>query len=187
MAESSVNRNQLIEQLTVVFERNGYAGATLSQLAAAVGLSKSSLYHHFPGGKREMAEALLRHAVAELEVRAFSKLQGPERPATRMAAFLEGFSDYVDGGRSHCLLAVLAQGGARDELGEQIAAQVRDWTRLVAKTLEQSGIKPKRARRLASDLFDQLYGSLTVSKMLNEPKHFERAIGRVAKRLRKVT
>jgi len=184
MAEPTANRTQLIEQLSVVFERNGYAGATLSQLATAAGLSKSSLYHHFPGGKREMAQALLRHAIAELEIGAFSRLQGPERPAVRLAAFLEGFSTYVDGGQGHCLLAVLAQGGARTTLGEQIAAQVDDWLNLLAKTLEESGVKSKRARRLAGDLLDQLYGSLTVGKMLNDPDHFKRAIKRVAKRLR---
>lgn len=185
MAEPSATRTQLIEQLSEVFERNGYAGATLSQLAAAAGLSKSSLYHHFPGGKREMAEALLRHAVAELEVRAFSRLQGPGRPTARLAAFLDGFSGYVEEGAGHCLLAVLAQGGARAELGAQIAAQVRDWLGLLAKTLEESGVKSKRARRLAGDLLDQLYGSLTVGKMLNDPDHFKRATKRVAKRLRR--
>jgi AcrR family transcriptional regulator len=185
MTEHTSNRTQLIEQLSAVFERNGYAGATLSQLAAATGLSKSSLYHHFPGGKREMAQALLRHAVAEVEVLAFSCLQGPERPTTRLAAFLEGFSRYVEDGAGHCLLAVLAQGGARTELGDEIAAQVGDWTRLLTKTLEESGVKPKRARRLAGDLLDQLYGSLTVGKMLNDPDHFRRTVKRIAKRLRK--
>jgi AcrR family transcriptional regulator len=185
MAGHHANRSQLIEQLSEVFERNGYAGATLTQLAAAAGLSKSSLYHHFPGGKREMAEALLRHAVAELEVQAFGKLQGPDRPAARLEAFLDGFARYVDGGRGHCLLAVLAQGGAREELGERIADQVRDWSALLANTLEQSGVKPKRARRLAGDLLDQLYGALTVGKMLGDPGHFARAVRRVAKRLGK--
>jgi AcrR family transcriptional regulator len=185
MAEPTATRSQLIEQLTDVFERNGYAGATLTQLAAAVGLSKSSLYHHFPGGKREMADALLRNAVAELEVRAFGRLQGPERPAARLAGFLAGFSQYVEDGAGHCLLAVLAQGDARDELGERIATQLRDWIATLAGTLEQAGVKPKRARRLANDLLDQLYGSLTVSKMLNDPGHFKRAHQRVTKRLRK--
>jgi AcrR family transcriptional regulator len=187
MTEPTSNRTQLIEQLRGVFERNGYAGATLSQLAAATGLGKSSLYHHFPGGKREMAQALLRHAVARAEILAFSRLQGPEHPATRLATFLEGFSRYVDDGAGHCLLAVLAQGGAHKELGPEIAAQVTDWTNLLTKTLEESGLKPKRARRLAGDLLDQLYGSLTVAKMLNHPDHFRRTVKRVAKRLRKTT
>ena len=132
-----------------------------------------------------MAQALLRHAVAELEIHAFSSLQGQERPTARLAAFLEGFSRYVDGGEGHCLLAVLAQGSARADLGDEIAAQVDDWLNLLAKTLEESGVKPKRAKRLAGDLLDQLYGSLTVGKMLNDADHFNQAVKRVAKRLRK--
>ena len=185
MAEHASNRIHLIEQLSKVFEQNGYSGATLSQLAAVAGMSKSSLYHHFPGGKQEMAQALLRHAIAELEAHAFARLQDQGRPATRLAGFLEGFSDYVDGGKGHCLLAVLAQGAARADLGDEIAAQVTDWRALLTKTLEESGAKPKRAKRLAGDLLDQLYGSLTVGKMLNDAGHFKRNVKRVAKQLRK--
>jgi AcrR family transcriptional regulator len=185
MPEPSSSRTRLIEQLSGVFVRNGYAGATLSQLAAVAGMSKSSLYHHFPGGKREMAQALLRHAIAELESRAFAALHAPGPPAERLAGFLEGFSRYVDRGEGHCLLAVLAQTTPREELGVEIAAQVDVWLNRLTRTLEESGVKPKRARRVAGDLMDQLYGSLAVGKMLGDPAHFDRTVRRAAKGLRK--
>jgi AcrR family transcriptional regulator len=185
MVEHAANRAQLIERLSLVFESFGYEGATLTQLAAAAGMSKSSLYHHFPGGKHEMAEALLRHATGELQRQAFARLQGPERPSMRLAAFLTGFASYVANGRGHCLLAVLAQGSARTDLGGEIAAQYRDWLKLLTQVLEESGLKPKRAHRVAEELINQLYGSLIVGKMLNDPDHFKGWVKRLEKSLRK--
>jgi len=187
MVAHSIDRTQLLQRLCRVFEQHGYAGATLSQLASAAGMNKSSLYHHFPGGKQEMADALLRQAIADLESKAFSKLQSPEPPAARLHYFVDGFVEYVDGGRGHCLLAVLAQGGAQDPARAQIAAQIADWTRQLATTLEEAGARPKRAYRLASELLNQLYGGLTLGKMLNDPEHFERTAKRLGKTLRKDT
>ncbi len=54
MSESPV-KLELITILDDVFRRRGYEGATLSVLSRACGLGKASLYHHFPGGKDEMA------------------------------------------------------------------------------------------------------------------------------------
>ena len=42
--------------LTEVFQSKGYEAASLQDLARATGLKKASLYHRFPGGKKQMAE-----------------------------------------------------------------------------------------------------------------------------------
>ncbi|MDH3644464.1 MAG: TetR/AcrR family transcriptional regulator, partial [Gammaproteobacteria bacterium] len=47
--QSRATRESLEDQLVTVFKKRGYEGATLNQLADATGLSKASLYHHFPG------------------------------------------------------------------------------------------------------------------------------------------
>ena len=50
---------EIVDRLFVVFQDHGYEGASLADLSRATGLGKSSLYHHFPGGKEQMAEAVL--------------------------------------------------------------------------------------------------------------------------------
>ncbi len=181
MQTTSTHRETLIQQLMAVFQQQGYEGATLSKLAAATGLGKASIYHHFPGGKDEIARVLMRRAIVEFERLAIARLRSNGAARERLKAFIDGFAEYVEGGRGHCLLAVLAQAGARPYFGAEITTQFGDWLRALTDIFEEIGEKPKRASRSASHLFDQMYGSLLVSKMLNDPKYFQRSMKRLRK------
>lgn len=54
---------QIVGRLFIVFRDHGYEGASLADLSRATKLGKSSLYHHFPRGKEQMAEAVDRKSV----------------------------------------------------------------------------------------------------------------------------
>lgn len=178
------SRAALLEALGTVFETMGYDGATLTQLAAATSLGKASLYHHFPGGKAEMAAVLLRDAVADLERTAFARLNGKAPPRERLAAFIDGFREYVRDGERACLIAVFAEGSAGAVHGDTIASQYTDWLRKLAATFEESGLKPKRSERAAADLLAALYGNLLTARLIHQPDLFKRQIKRQAKRLK---
>jgi AcrR family transcriptional regulator len=184
---SEGNRRQkkaaLLMALRQVFERLGYDGATLNLLAEASGLSKASLYHHFPGGKPEMAAALLRDSVAELERLAFSRLGSKRPPRDRLEQFVDGFQNYVRDGEGNCMLLVLSQGSAAATYGDTIARQYADWTNKLSKTCVDAGLKPKRAERAASDLLASLYGHLLTCHLLQDAGRFNRHMKRLKKRL----
>ena len=180
-ARSSASREGLLDTLGDVFESRGYDGATLSLLSAATGLGKASLYHHFPGGKADMAAALLRDRVAQLERLAFSRLQGSLPPAIRIGEFIDGFREYVEDGKRNCLLIVFREGTAGATHGQTIASQYADWQSRLAVTFEESGQRPKRAERAASELLASLYGALALARLRADPGVFKRQ----AKRLKK--
>lgn len=182
MANRGQTRESLLHALRRVFEAQGYAGATLNQLADACELGKASLYHHFPGGKAEMAAVLLRESVAELERLAFSRLSGHGSAGERLVGFLDGFDVYVDNGRVNCLIAVFAQSGSTEEHAGMIHAQYGEWLKRLTATLEDTGAKPKRAERDASDLLAGLYGHLTTARLLGDPAGFGRHLKRMKKR-----
>ncbi|MFI2608269.1 TetR family transcriptional regulator [Kitasatospora sp. NPDC018619] len=77
---SERTRGRLVEAGATLFDRRGYAGATLGEIAASAGVTKGALYFHF-ASKEELARAVaeqaehsLRSACAEL--RSSSPLQG---------------------------------------------------------------------------------------------------------------
>ncbi|NJN51594.1 MAG: helix-turn-helix transcriptional regulator [Gammaproteobacteria bacterium] len=84
-------KQALIEQITEVFRLHGFAGATLAQLSAATGLKRASLYHHFPGGKADMANEALIAALTEMNDLALTRLAGPQGASLRLDGFIEGF------------------------------------------------------------------------------------------------
>lgn len=57
---------QLLAVAVTVFTQRGYEGTTMDHLAGALGLSKSSIYHHVSGKKQLLARALDR-ALDQLE------------------------------------------------------------------------------------------------------------------------
>lgn len=176
-------REGLEDQLVTVFKKRGYEGATLTHLAEATGLGKASLYHHFPGGKAEMAAVLLRRSVARLQKAAFSRLRKSAPAALRLRQFVDGFSTYTQHGESHCLIVILAQGSAGEVHGESIAQQFRDWTAALTVVFEETGQKPRRAGRSAADLLARLYGNLVTTQLRHDPKAFRRGIKRIKKTL----
>ncbi len=187
MTQSAATKKLLYNQLSAVFIQRGYDGATLNHLAVAAGLSKASLYHHFPGGKPEMAMVLLRNAIAELQKTAFRHLSGSGNPGKRLGAFITGFAEYTRDGESDCLLAVLSHhltAGEETAIHRQaITDQFADWHAALSATYEAGGAKPKRAARQAHELLAALYGALLTAKMHNQPELFQTAV----RRLRKAT
>jgi AcrR family transcriptional regulator len=176
-------RELLEDQLVTVFKKRGYEGATLTQLAESTGLGKASLYHHFPGGKAEMAAVLLRRSVAKLQKAAFSRLGKSAPAALRLQQFVDGFSTYAQNGESPCLILILAQGSAGEIHGESIAQQFRDWTAALTAVFEETGQKHRRATRSAADLLARLYGNLVIAHLGDDPKAFRRGIKRIKKAL----
>lgn len=57
-AEQTVHPDAIIRAAATVFQRKGYHGATMADIAAAVDLTAGSLYHHFPS-KLDLLVAVL--------------------------------------------------------------------------------------------------------------------------------
>lgn len=176
-------RAELEDQLARVFVEHGYEGASLSRLATASGLGKASLYHHFPGGKAEMASVLLTRAFARLDKMAFSRLTKKQPAQVRLGRFVDAFSRYVDHGERPCLIAVLNQGAFRTVHGGAVRKRFLDWGERLAATFEETGMKPRRAQRASAALLAAMYGNLALARMLDDPSIFQRSIKRLKKDL----
>jgi AcrR family transcriptional regulator len=57
-------RDRILFATAELFRRQGYNGTGLKQVVAAADAPFGSLYHHFPGGKTELADEVIRKAGA---------------------------------------------------------------------------------------------------------------------------
>jgi TetR/AcrR family transcriptional repressor of lmrAB and yxaGH operons len=82
----------------LLLRRSGLAGAGINEIVRESGAPKGSVYHHFPGGKAQIAaEALARHADA---VTAFIEeaVAAKRSPPAKLEALFEAFAVRVEEG-----------------------------------------------------------------------------------------
>lgn len=176
MTQPKISEDQLLEKLTEVFQEHGYEGASLSLISDATGLGRASLYHRYPGGKTDMALAVLDRAEQWLESHVLGPLSGPGRPKDRIRAMSRRLREFYDSGRRSCLLHTLAVGSPGDRIREHIETSLRAWQAAMQEIARQAGHSRSEAQRRASEALVRIQGSLVVSRGLGDNKPFTRAL-----------
>lgn len=83
MARTVAERTDIIPVLAEIFREHGFEGASLSIIGEKTGLGKGSLYHFFPGGKEEMAAAVLHEIDTWFENNVYRPLREAQTRARR--------------------------------------------------------------------------------------------------------
>jgi AcrR family transcriptional regulator len=166
----------IVDRLFVVFRDRGYEGASLSDLSRATGLGKSSLYHHFPGGKEQMAEAVLEKGKAFIQSAVADVAKSSEPLKGRIRKIIAALDKLYASGRNPCLLGGLAT----SEIGPGGRVLVREifaiWTDGIAALARESGMSQVRSRHFAEDWIAQIQGSLILYAANGDCGPFERAM-----------
>lgn len=167
-----------IPLIAEVFRELGYEGATFSRITARTGLSKGSLYHFFPGGKEEMAAAVLAHIQDWFERRIFTPL-AQEEPALALEAMWQAVEAYFHGGGRVCIVGVFALDETRDRFATAIHAYFTRWMDALAEALGHAGLSEERARAQAEMIVGGIQGGLVLARALNEPAVFVRTLAQL--------
>src|ERR1700722_3010335 len=80
-----------------LLREQGYAATGRAQLLAESGVSNGSLYHHFPGGMEELAEAALEASGRAVADALGEALAGAASTGVGLAHFLDMAAGAVDG------------------------------------------------------------------------------------------
>lgn len=173
----AIDDDALLKQLTSTFREVGYEAASLSLLADAAGLKKASLYHRFPGGKEEMAQAVLRAAGEWLDVEVVQVLEGEGPPADRVAKALAALRRFYAGGKQACLLNMLAAGHiASNAFTPMITTMFGQLTRGFARVAQDAGQDEAQSRMAARRAVMLLQGSLVMARGMGDPSPFAEAL-----------
>lgn len=83
-------RQQILQRAITLFAGAGYAGVSVRDVAARVGISAAALYHHFPD-KQALYLAAMEHAFARNESGILAALESELSPLERLSGFVTGF------------------------------------------------------------------------------------------------
>lgn len=177
MPTTKVESDDVLERLTEVFRTVGYDGATLSRLSEATGLQRASLYHRFPGGKQEMAEAVLSRAGALFQQNILDPLTGTGTPEERLERMSRKLDEFYCRGSSPCLLDTLSFGDGGDIFESHIKESFSRWIDALARVArEATGCSRKSARERAEDAVIRIQGALVLARGSGNTKPFQRIL-----------
>lgn len=183
MAKMVSERADVLPALAEVFREHGFEGASLSLISQRTRLGKGSLYHFFPGGKEEMASAVLEQIDAWFTANVFRPLREATEPMRAISGMLQAVDDYFQSGGRVCLIGVFALGDTRDRFARQIRSYFAIWSTVLAEALTRLGRNDEVARDLAEDTLASIQGALVLTRALNDPRVFQRTLRQLKARL----
>jgi len=176
LTRPTIREADLLDKLTTLFRQYGYEGVSVSRLAQSTGLEKASLYYRFPGGKEEMAQAVLNGVVQWFTEHIFATLKGPGTPRKRVQLVAEQFREFYTGGTMPCVNDVLSIEGAGPAVMATLKGAMQAWIKAFADIGKESGMPLALARRRAEEAIVSIEGSLIVSRVLGETAAFDRIL-----------
>jgi TetR/AcrR family transcriptional regulator, lmrAB and yxaGH operons repressor len=174
-----VSEGDLMDRLTTTFRRNGFAAATMVDIAAATGLQKSSLYHRFPGGKQQMAAEVATAAGAQFAADILAPIGSGIPLRDRVVAVGANLNRFYDQGRLNCLLDVLSVGEPGDLASDSLQLAANGWIDAFASVARSSGADGAAAVQRAQDAIAAIEGGLVLARVLGDNRAFLRAIERL--------
>lgn len=183
MARMIAERSDTLAPLAEVFREYGYEGASLALISKATGLGKGSLYNFFPDGKEEMVRAVLAEIEHWFEDQVYRNLRHEADANGAINAMLDSTVEYFRSGRRVCLVGALAISNTRDRFSNAIRGYFVNWVDALQSALIRQGRNNDEARILSEEAVLSIQGAITLSRALDDPAVFHRAIDQLRGRL----
>jgi AcrR family transcriptional regulator len=163
-------RQRIVEAGAELFRHKGYTGTGVKEIVAAASAPFGSLYHHFPGGKEQLGEEVIRWSGA-MYAQLGPAVLGPAPDAvTGVRAFFAGAgetlreTDYADA----CPIATVALevASTSEPLRRATADVFQSWLDGLAAYFAGHGIEQPRADELAVAMLAALEGAFVLARSL---------------------
>jgi AcrR family transcriptional regulator len=174
-------RDRLVTATNELFRRSGFHGTSLKQVVEAADATIGSLYHFFPGGKDDLAEAAIRESGAAyrelFEVIADAAADAP----TAITDFFDGAAEVLEQGDfiDICPIGTVARevASSHDHLRRATDDVFRSWVEAAATRFAAAGLPEPEAESLATTAVATLEGSYMLARA-----HRDAAVVRTAGR-----
>jgi AcrR family transcriptional regulator len=175
-------RQRIVELAAPVFNRQGYAGASLRDLIGATGLEKGGIYNHF-GSKEQLALEAYDYAMSRITDRLARSQDGVTDPVERLISMIEAFATNarrpaIEGGCPMMNTAIEAD-DTHSELCDRARTSMTLWHRLIGRIVKDGKalgtFEPELdPYALASTITAALEGALMLARLYDDPAHMDR-------------
>ena len=177
---------RLIDAVLLAIREHGYAGTSMQTLLRDTGVSSSSMYHFFPGGKEELVAAAVRHSgldAAERIAGVFERhdvAEGITRIFAAAATEMKAH-DYTLG----CPIGVPATEATADSepIREAVGDVFTAWADAYAAALRTGGATEERAASLGRFIVASYEGSVTLARATRSTQPYDDAAAIITSQL----
>ena len=164
----ATTRERILDASTELFRRQGFTGTGIKQILGTADAPFGSLYHHFPGGKDELAAATIKRAGAQYaELVAAKLLAGPDLATNVRDAFRSAGQNLIDTGYADaCPIETVAlEVASTNETLRLATAEVfESWIAALAALFESEGVPEAQARALSHVIIAALEGAFVLAR-----------------------
>lgn len=166
------SRQRLIMTAALLFQKRGYHGVGTAEILRLTALPRGSLYHHFPGGKSELACACA-HWVTDEIVNLIERLYRDGQSVELIPSkLLSGMADWLvkNSFSQGSLLTSLTSsiGEAETEISRKVSRSYERITESWTRILIAEGIPKISSKRIACDIVSSIEGSLVIARSLQD-------------------
>lgn len=166
MPRQSDARTRMIRSAALLFRERGIDGTAFADVLEHSGAPRGSVYHHFPGGKLQLAEEATEYA-GEFIAAGLTAALADGDPVSALQSFVDSWiailreSDYAAG----CPVVAAALEGERSPGARRAAAEAfARWERLLVEALARYDLPAERARSLATLMLASIEGAVVLAR-----------------------
>jgi TetR/AcrR family transcriptional regulator, transcriptional repressor for nem operon len=177
-------KQRIIEQAAIIFNRNGYAGSSMTDIMKLTGLKKSSIYNHFKN-KDEIALAAFDYTLGAILAAVMVKLETASTAIDRLHAFVDSFRGFttqpIGVGGCPILNTAVESDDTHPRLRLHVQAAVNEIRALIASIVEL-GIRQHEIvaatdhERVSTIIFVTIEGAIMMSKLYSNDIYLDLAI-----------
>jgi TetR/AcrR family transcriptional repressor of lmrAB and yxaGH operons len=159
------SRERMVRSAASLISARGVSATSFSDVVADSGAPRGSIYHHFPGGKEQLASEAVRWTSDR--VVAYLRAGTEVTPAAVLTRFIQLWRQVVvsSNAASGCVVAGVAlDTGAEDGLMDVARETFRSWEMVLAGQLEAAGVAASRARGVAVATLAAMEGALILCR-----------------------
>ena len=161
------SKDRMIRSAYQLFRERGYSGTGFREISAHSGVAKGAVYHHFPAGKADLAEQVIRLAGREVGDLMAAAADGVD-PGTLVEGFAAGWAEHV---RTHdfaagCAIAAIVSESQHDapQLARTAADEFGRWRAILAESLAHHGVPSEHAASLATLAVAAVEGAVILAR-----------------------
>jgi TetR/AcrR family transcriptional regulator, lmrAB and yxaGH operons repressor len=169
------HRADLVAATGRLLRRRGYAGTTVSDFLDAAGAANGSLYHHFPGGKEELASAAIEAAAEQVETALLSAFDGTDDVVVAAERSIDGMIAALEADpRDGCPVAPTAvdAAGISEPLRLAAAVAFARWSDVFERALARTR-DAETAAAQARVLLSAIEGALLLDRTSHGTEHLK--------------